>query len=72
VLLYPRTIWPFNAIADRLDNWGIRKGILVTPYRRDDIRQRIVDAGFDVASETVFGNCYEVRVRKTGPAAISP
>ena len=36
VLLYPRTIWPFSAIAAAIDGWGIRKGILVTPYRRDD------------------------------------
>ena len=64
VLLYPRTIWPFKPIAEWIDRWGMRKGILVTPYHRDDIRQRIVRAGFDLTSETVSGNCYEVVARK--------
>jgi len=63
-LLYPRTIWPFNAIAKRLDDWGIRKGILVTPYERDDMRARIVNAGFEIVSEDVSGNCYDVVARK--------
>jgi ubiquinone/menaquinone biosynthesis C-methylase UbiE len=69
VLLYPRTIWPLRPIAKWLDDWGMRKGILYTPYRLDDIRQRIVNAGFDVASETVAGNCVEVMARK--PRALS-
>lgn len=64
VLLYPRTIWPLRAIATRLDAWGIRKGILYTPYERADIRQRIVSAGFDVTTETVNGNCYELLLRR--------
>jgi ubiquinone/menaquinone biosynthesis C-methylase UbiE len=64
VLLYPRTIWPFNAIADRIDRWGIRKGILFTPYRREEIRARFLEAGFELASEAVSGNCYEVVARK--------
>jgi ubiquinone/menaquinone biosynthesis C-methylase UbiE len=64
VLLYPRTIWPFNAIAGAIDRWGIRKGILYTPYRREDIRQRIVTAGFEIASEAISGNCYDVVARK--------
>jgi len=64
VLLYPRTPWPFNAIAMGIDRWGMRKGILCTPYRRDDIRHRIVEAGLDVTSEAVTGNCYEVTAVK--------
>jgi ubiquinone/menaquinone biosynthesis C-methylase UbiE len=64
VLLYPRTIWPLSAIAERLDQWGIRKGILYTPYTRDDIRQRFTRTGFEIASETVSGNCYEVMLKK--------
>lgn len=72
VLLYPRTRWPFDAIARSLDEWGIRKGILVTPYQRDDIRQRIVCAGFEIGSESITGNCYEVVARKAGPSSVSP
>lgn len=64
VLLFPRTLWPFRAVAGALDRWGIRKGILVTPYHREDIRSRLLKTGFVVESETVTGNCYEVVVRK--------
>jgi ubiquinone/menaquinone biosynthesis C-methylase UbiE len=64
VLLYPRGIWPFKQIADRIDRWGMRKGILYTPYQRDEIRRRIAAAGFDFVSEGVSGNCYDVVVRK--------
>jgi ubiquinone/menaquinone biosynthesis C-methylase UbiE len=66
VLVYPRTYWPFNAIARWIDTWGIRKGILVTPYEPQAVRSRFRNAGFDVVSECVFGNCYEVVVRKPG------
>jgi len=64
VLLYPRTFWPFNTIAERIDRWGMRKCILFTPYRREEIRQRIVNAGFEVGTESISGNCYEVVARK--------
>jgi len=64
VLLYPRGIWPFPQIAGAINRWGVRKGILYTPYERDDIRQRIVDAGFEIVNERVGGNCYDVLARK--------
>lgn len=64
VLLYPRGSWPLGAIARRINDWGIGKGILYTPYQRDDIRRRIVAAGFDVESESVSGNCYNILARK--------
>jgi ubiquinone/menaquinone biosynthesis C-methylase UbiE len=64
VLLYPRGIWPFKAIAARINRWGVRKGILYTPYERDDIRRRIVEAGFHIESDVVSGNCYNVLARK--------
>lgn len=64
VLLYPRTVWPFNRIAARINRWGIRKGILYTPYERKEIRQKIVDSGFNIVSETISGNCYNILCRK--------
>jgi len=60
VLLYPRTPWPLNRFAERINNWGIRKGILYTPYDQAAIRQKIVNSGFKVVSETVSGNCYNI------------
>ncbi len=64
VLLYPRGVWPFKQIADRINGWGMRKGILYTPYHLDEIRRHIVDTGFQVVSESVSGNCYNLVVRR--------
>lgn len=64
VLLYPRGFWPFKGIAERINNWGIKKGILYTPYQQEDIRKRIIDAGFEIASEKISGNCYNILARK--------
>lgn len=64
VLLYPRGPWPLKGIAERINRWGIRKGILYTPYQRDDIRQHFLDAGFEVESEVTLGNCYNILARK--------
>jgi ubiquinone/menaquinone biosynthesis C-methylase UbiE len=64
VLLYPRTPWPWGAFAERINRWGIRKGILFTPYEEADVRRRLVAAGFEIVSEAVRGNCYEVLARK--------
>jgi ubiquinone/menaquinone biosynthesis C-methylase UbiE len=64
VLLFPRGPWPFRQVADRLDRWGMRKGILYTPYEQADIRGRIVAAGFSVVTETISGNCYDVVARR--------
>jgi ubiquinone/menaquinone biosynthesis C-methylase UbiE len=66
VLLYPRTLQPFKAFAQRINDWGIRKGILYTPYEREDIRRRLTDAGFEVVTEAVAGNCYNILLRKPG------
>jgi ubiquinone/menaquinone biosynthesis C-methylase UbiE len=63
-LLYPRGVWPFRQIAGRLDAWGMRKGILHTPYEREDIRRRIAESGLDLVREGVSGNCYDVLARK--------
>ena len=70
VLLYPRGPQPFRAIAERINRWGMRKGILYTPYEAQDIRGRFVAAGFEVVSEAVSGNCYNVLLRRPeSPAA---
>ena len=64
VLLHPRGIWPLKSIARRINRWGKRKGILHTDYQFEDIRGRILEQGFEVVSENVSGNCYEILVRK--------
>jgi ubiquinone/menaquinone biosynthesis C-methylase UbiE len=67
VLVYPKGLWPFKTIAERINGWGMRKGILHTPYRVEDIRQRILDTGFEVVAERVSGNCYDVLAKKPRP-----
>ncbi|MCF8205785.1 MAG: class I SAM-dependent methyltransferase [Methylotenera sp.] len=64
VLLYPTRRGVLAGIANRINAWGIRKGILVTPYEREDIRARIIAAGLQIVSEEVSGNCYNVIARK--------
>jgi ubiquinone/menaquinone biosynthesis C-methylase UbiE len=64
VLLHPQGGWPLRPIAERINAWGMRKGILVTPYAREEIRGLLEDAGFHVEREAVSGNCYEVLARK--------
>ena len=65
VLLFPRAGWPLHGIAERINRWGMTKGILFTPYTREDIRQRILDAGFEIRTDYVSGNCYNVLASKT-------
>lgn len=64
VLLFPRTPWPFRQIAQKLDDWGMRKGILYTPYHLQDIKTRFQNAGFEIISESISGNCYFVLCKK--------
>lgn len=64
VLLYPRGASPLSWIAERINNWGMKKGILYTPYRKDEIRQRFEQAGFTIVSETVSGNCLNLLAQK--------
>jgi len=69
VLLYPRGVWPFRQIAQAINDWGIRKGILYTPFEREQFRDLLAQAGFEVLGETVTGNCFEALVRK--PPAVA-
>lgn len=64
VLLYPRGPAPLRGIAQRINDWGIRKGILYTPYEQDDIRARFLAAGFRIDREEVSGNCLNLRAVK--------
>lgn len=68
VLLYPRGPWPLKDIAERINTWGIRKGILYTPYQQEDIRARFLEAGYEVVSESVSGNCYNILARRPAVA----
>jgi ubiquinone/menaquinone biosynthesis C-methylase UbiE len=64
VLLYPKGPQPLKWIAERINAWGIRKGILYTPYESNDIKQRLINAGYQLLSEERSGNCYNVLAKK--------
>ncbi|HLX30077.1 MAG TPA: methyltransferase domain-containing protein [Casimicrobiaceae bacterium] len=66
VLLFPRGTPPARWLATRINAWGMRKGILVSPYSREDVRKRLEAAGFEIVEEQVSGNAYDVVARKPG------
>lgn len=64
VLLYPRGLSVLKAIAQRINDWGIRKGILYTPYEEEDVRARLLRAGYEIVECSTSGNCLNVIARK--------
>lgn len=66
VLLYPSGIAPLRWAAQKINDWGIRKGILYSPFKREVIRQKMLDAGYEIASEFTAGNTWNVIARKPG------
>lgn len=64
VLLFPRGIAPLRALAARINAWGMRKGILETPYAQADIEARVKAAGFEIVSNEVSGNALMLVARK--------
>ena len=66
VLLYPRGPAPLRWMARKIDDWGIKKGILVTPYEEADIRKHFENAGFVIDFEEISGNTYNVAAVKPG------
>lgn len=69
VLLYPRAGGLLARIATRINDWGMRKGILYRPYQADEVRQLVRDAGFEIMSDEVSGNCLNLLARKPAPSA---
>lgn len=68
VLLYPRGQGLLARIANRINDWGMRKGILYRPYQADEVRQLVRAAGFEIVSDEVSGNCLNLLARKPVPA----
>jgi len=72
VLLFPRGAEPLRLLAARINAWGMRKGILVTPYAEADILERIRRAGFSIKRTQVTGNCLEVLAERPAASVTSP
>lgn len=64
VLLYPTGFPPLRWIAQKINDWGMRKGILYSPFHESEVRQKILAAGYEIASEFKSGNTWNVIARK--------
>lgn len=64
VLLYPNTDTFFGRVADSINKWGIKKGILVTPYHEEDIIKKLNQAGFQLIEKYKSGNSLNLILRK--------
>ena len=65
VLLYPKGFWPLKQISQKINTWGMKKGILFTPYEKSDIQTRLLKCGFEIVEEKVSGNAYNILVKKS-------
>jgi ubiquinone/menaquinone biosynthesis C-methylase UbiE len=64
ILIRPRGFRPLQRVAEAINAWGVKKGILVTPYDVEDLRRRFSEAGFQISHECVSGNCCEITAVK--------
>ncbi len=64
ILLYPKGIWPLKQIANKINTWGMKKGILFTPYDKSEIKNKILNSGFILLAERESGNSYNILVQK--------
>ena len=69
VLLYPRGPNVLRKIAERINAWGMQKGILFTPYECRDILRRVRDAGLEIVEEHVTGNTCNIVARRPLPVS---
>lgn len=64
VLLFPRGPQPLRWIAQKINDWGMAKGILYSPYDPNDIKQRLLKSGAKIVFEEISGNTYNVLAQK--------
>lgn len=64
VLLYPSGNKLSKWIATKINNWGMKKGILYKPYTSEDIKNRLTKAGFVLVEENIVGNMYNFVAKK--------
>lgn len=64
VLLYPTGFPPLRWAAQKINDWGIKKGILYSPFEQSEIRAKMLAAGYEIASDFKAGNTWNVVARK--------
>jgi ubiquinone/menaquinone biosynthesis C-methylase UbiE len=63
-LLYPTGFAPMRRLASAVNRWGIRKGILHSPFTPEDVRNHLAASGFEIIEDFTTGNCLSIRARK--------
>lgn len=63
-LLYPAGIRPLRWAAQRIMDWGMRKGLLCSPFDEEEIRRTVQVAGFEISREFRSGNTWNAVARK--------
>ena len=64
VILPPRGGKLTRSIANRINAWGMRKGILVRPYEEEETRAMFLTAGFQILRTQIRGNDYYLLLKK--------
>ncbi|MFQ5731039.1 MAG: class I SAM-dependent methyltransferase [Planctomycetaceae bacterium] len=72
VLLQPRGSAPLRWVAQRVDDWGKRKGLLVDVFNLEEIRGRFKSAGFRFLEDAVRGNTVNILAQKAPDDPTSP
>lgn len=63
-LVTPRGFAPLRWLAERINAWGMKKGILHAVYEEGDVLHRLLRAGFALASVELSGNTLNVVARR--------
>ncbi|HYF49653.1 MAG TPA: class I SAM-dependent methyltransferase [Planctomycetota bacterium] len=63
-LLYPRGFALSRKIANSINNWGIRKGILYSPFNESELLELVARSGLTLCNSRISGNCLFFVVQK--------
>ena len=64
-LLEPKGQSLLDGISRRINNWGIKKGILHRPYHETEVIELLKSAGFEISEQEITGNCFNFVAKKT-------
>lgn len=62
-LLYPEGLWA--STARKINAWGIKKGILYTPYKVDECKTILEKSHFSILESKKIGNCLYIVAKKS-------
>jgi len=69
VVLIPRGGRCRRSIARRVNQWGMRKGLLVRPFEESEVLELVVSHRFEVCKKAVQGNDLCLLLKKSGRQA---